>query len=224
MLKFLEKAKEANHRDYRKMVMAFYTGMRRGEILGLHWPDVDLDETKLMVRWTLQRIKGQGLKFKPKPKTKAGYRVIELPKTVVDMLKEIQKEQAETKIFISKKYWKGEMVDGKFVQRDLVFCRPNGKPESPQEVSRRFHKFVIEQDITDFSFHNQRHTNLSLLIADGVDDVTPASHAGHAKPSTSKNMYGHAFERKKREMADQFEKKYGPNNGQKQNGQKIKAQ
>lgn len=58
MIKFLEKAKEQNHRDYHKMVMAFYTGMRRGEILGLHWEDVDLDNAKVVIRWTLQRIKG----------------------------------------------------------------------------------------------------------------------------------------------------------------------
>jgi integrase len=210
MLKFLSKAREVNHRDYRKMVMAFYTGMRRGEIMGLHWEDVDLGGAKLLVRWTLQRIKGKGYQFKPKPKTKAGYRVIELPKTVVDMLQEIRNEQNETKIFMGKKYWR---------ERNLVFCRPNGKPDSPQEVSRRFHRFVVEEGITDFTFHNQRHTNLSLLIADGVDDVTLASHAGHAKSSTSKNMYGHAFEKKKREMADQFEEKYGPKTGQKKTGQ-----
>jgi integrase len=77
-----------------------------------------------------------------------------------------------------------------------------------------------------FSLHNTRHTNLSLLIADGVDDVTLASHAGHAKASTSKNMYGHAFEKKKREAMDRFEERYGesgPKMGQKSKGQKNRA-
>jgi integrase len=197
MFKLLDYCYKHARDDYPLFYTAFYTGMRRGELLGLHWSEVSLKENFLEVKWTMQRITGKGLVFKAAPKTKAGFRIVELPSTVVTLLSGIRRKQNEIKIFMGKDYYQ---------EHDLVFCQDNGRPHDPDGVSRRFHALAIEAGFPKLRFHDMRHTHATLMLNAGEDPRVVQKRLGHQKPSTTINIYGDHLERRlQREAADRFE-------------------
>lgn len=197
MFKLLNYCYKHAGNDYSLIYTAFYTGMRRGELLGLHWNEVSLEKGNLEVKWTMQRITKKGLIFKPAPKTKAGFRFVELPPTVVTLLKEIRRKQNEIKLFMGKDYYQ---------EHDLVFCQDNGRPHDPDGVSRRFHKLAVEAGFPDMRFHDMRHTHATLMLDAGEDLRIVQKRLGHRKPSTTLNTYGNHIEKRlQREAADRFE-------------------
>jgi integrase len=145
MSKFLAAAKDL--REYPIILTALYTGMRRGEILGLRWCDIDFDKATATVSQTVQRIIGKGLVFKDCPKTESGFRAIDLPASVLNALRQAKRKQAEMKLCLGPDYQ----------DRNLVFCLPDGRPLSPDGVSRRFHEYAVAAGFPDVRFHDTRH-------------------------------------------------------------------
>lgn len=197
MFKLLNYCHKHAKNDYPLFYTAFYTGMRRGELLGLHWNEVNMEEGFLEVKWTMQRIIGKGLIFKAAPKTKAGFRIVELPSTVVTLLYEIRRKQNEIKLFMGEDYYQ---------EHDLVFCQDNGRPHDPDGVSRRFHALAVEAGFPELRFHDMRHTHATLMLDAGEDPRIVQKRLGHQKPSTTLNIYGNHIEKQlQREAADRFE-------------------
>jgi integrase len=188
----------ADMTEYPVFAMAFYTGMRRGEILGLRWQDVNLDKGTAAVNQTLQPILGQGLVIKDCPKTEAGFRIIDLTAGVVSMLRQVEQKQAEYKLALGTDY----------KDRGLVFCLYDGRPLDPHNLSRRFHALVKQQGLEGFRFHDTRHTHASLLLADGEQIHVVQQRLGHRDATTTMNLYGHAIPGQQRAAADKFGSKY----------------
>ena len=136
---------------------AVFTGLRQGEQLALHWRDVDLDRGALSVTHNLHWLPGTGPQF-PEPKASYGRRKVELPASVVKVMRKIRISQAEKRLMLGPAYQ----------DHDLVFAHPDGRPIDPNNLRKRFKKTVAEAGIGKCRLHDLRHTHASLMLARGV--------------------------------------------------------
>jgi integrase len=158
------------------------TGMRRGELLAVRWTDCDLDAASMSVKRSLEETKA-GLRFKP-PKSKRGKRTISLPPSAVAVLREHRRRQLELRLALGL---------GKPGADALVFCRPDGSPLSPDNLSRDWIRTCKSLGLRKVMFHALRHTHVSALIAAGLDVVAISRRIGHGSPNVTLGTYGHLF-------------------------------
>jgi integrase len=170
------------HSLYSIAALALGTGMRRGELCGLVWGAVDLDAATVRVERSLEETKA-GLRFKA-PKTRHGRRVVSLPASVVDVLRQHRRQQLEQRLLLGL----GRPGDG-----DLVFARPDGSPLSPDNLSRDWRRAVKSLKLPAVMFHALRHSHASALIAAGLDVVAVSRRIGHASPAITLRVYAHKF-------------------------------
>jgi integrase len=166
---------------YMIAALALSTGMRRGELLGLRWQDVDLNSGTLRVVQSLEQTKA-GLRFKA-PKTKHGRRTITLPPSIVAELRTHWKQQQEQRLALGL---------GKAPETGLVFPTWDGKPRSPGALTKEWTRAMKEADMK-VTLHALRHTHASSLIAAGVDVLTISRRLGHASPTITLGVYGHLY-------------------------------
>lgn len=162
---------------YVPVLLAVTTGMRRGELLGLRWSDVDLDASTLTINQSLERVKGKFV-FKA-PKTRTSRRTISLPAMTVEALRAHYKAQLEQRLKL------GLGRD----PRGLVFSRPTGEPLDPDALSKSFSRLVSAAEVTRITFHGLRHTHISHLLMDGVHVKVVSERAGHANVNITLNTY-----------------------------------
>lgn len=163
-------------------VVAVTTGMRRGELLGLRWSDVTLDElATLRVARQLQRLRdGSGLQF-VSPKSGKG-RTIRLAPRTVEALKAHRARQAEEKLRAGSLYEDG----------GLVFATEVGTPLEPSNVDRRSFKPLLEKaGLPDMRFHDLRHTCATVLLSEGVNPKFVQELLGHADIKMTLGTYSH---------------------------------
>lgn len=190
VLTFLEAIRD--HRDYALILTAVYTGLRQGELLGLTWKHVDLNKRTLNVRQQLQYIAKQGYIFRD-PKTNKSRRQVPLTPEVVQVLKEVRKDQAQYKL-ISEEYF----------DQDLVFCLPNGKPLDSTNLTKRFKSLAVRHGHPELRFHDLRHTCATLLLAAEVDAKKVQDILGHESITTTLDVYGHVLPTMQREAMDRL--------------------
>ncbi len=157
------------------LILCLY-GPRRGEVLGLRWSDVDWDHHVLHIRQQLVRQKG-GLRGAPL-KTKASKRDLPLLVQVRDALNQYQ---ADTEAL-------GIRATG---PDDLIFRKDNGRPLSPEDLNILFHSLLRKTAIRRIHLHGLRHTAATLLKDAGVPDKDIQLILGHARVSTTQNLYEH---------------------------------
>jgi integrase len=166
---------------YTIAAVALATGMRRGELLGLRWQDVDLGAGTLRVVQSLEQTKA-GLRFKA-PKTKHGRRTITLPPSIVAELRTHWTTQQEQRLLLGL---------GKAPETAPVFATLDGKPRSPGALTKEWARAMKEAGLK-VSLHGLRHTHASSLIAASVDVLTISRRLGHASPVVTLGTYGHLY-------------------------------
>lgn len=171
-------------------VLAVYLGLRRGELLGLRWTDVDLDAGVLTVRHTLQRVNGE-LIFK-QPKTRASVRTVPLPAPVVEALRNHRAKQGKERL----------RAGPRWVDEDLVFPSRVGTPVEPDNLSRSWYKVRRVLGEPAPRFHDMRHTCVSLLLADGVPPNVVQKIVGHSAIEVTMTIYAHTSLDQMREALD----------------------
>ncbi|MDP6405746.1 MAG: site-specific integrase, partial [Alphaproteobacteria bacterium] len=181
-------------RMHTMVLLAACTGMRRSEVLGLRWSDVDLETGHLTVNQQLEQTKEHGLRFEP-PKTRSSRRRITLPQTVIDALRRWRVKQNEEHLRL------GVGHDDK----RLVFTRRDGEAYSPKAITRRFDKIIRKIDITRITFHGLRHTHLTHLLRDNVNVKVVSARAGHSSVAITLDVYGHLIEGMEATAADAVE-------------------
>jgi len=165
-------------------ILAIYSGLRRGELCGLKWQDIDFNNCVLSVNRTTQFIPKQGVIEAP-TKTLTSNRVFKLPNEAIHLLKQYKRWQNTERLKIGENW----------ANKDFIFTQWNGEPIYPDTVSDYFRKFIRKHGLDSrLSLHSLRHTNATLLIASGVDARTVASRLGHSKTSTTLNIYTHAIQ------------------------------
>jgi integrase len=157
------------------------TGMRRNEVLGLRWRDLDLDHDRLTVVQALEQTKAHGIRVKS-PKTKNGKRTISLPAQVVTELRQHWREQQEQRLALGL---------GRAADDAPVFATHDGKYMSPDGVSHAWERQMESIGMSDVTLHSLRHTHASVLIKSGVDIVTVSRRLGHGSPKVTLEVYGH---------------------------------
>lgn len=186
---FLAMAKESKH--FAAFYLALNTGMRRGELLGLRWKDIDFIVKQLTVNQGLVRISGKGLVFQ-EPKTKLSNRVISLPPAAVQVLKEHKKQQNENRL----------MAGGAYnSDLDLVFANELGEPICPRAFTRVFERLIKKVGL-DVTFHGLRHTFATIALEQGVNVKTIQETLGHHSSAFTMDVYSSVTAKMKREAAD----------------------
>jgi len=160
------------------------TGLRRGELVGLQWGDLDLDAATMKVQRSVEETK-QGLRLKT-PKTKYGRRTLSLAPSTVDVLRAHLKKQRETRIALGM---------GRETPETMVFSTPDGQLLSPDNLSRDWKRLVKARSLPVVTFHALRHTHASALIANGLDVVKISRRLGHSSPKVTLTIYAHLFEK-----------------------------
>ena len=156
--------------------------MRRGELLGLRWSDVDLDGGALSVQQT--RIRGEGGRLVyGSPKTAKGRRRISLAGSTVASLRAHRARQAAERI-LAGSLWK---------DADLVFCGPTGEPLDPDSLSQSFERLAAKANLPRLRFHDIRHTAATLLLGAGVHPKVVSELLGHATIAITLDTYSHVL-------------------------------
>ena len=176
-------ALESEPLPYKAMIyILLYTGVRKGELLGLEWKDIDFDKSLIHIMRASQYIPEQGIITK-EPKNKTSQRVIKVPDFIFDMLRLLRHEQLVERM----------AMGDKWQDRDRLFTMWDGSPIHPDTLPRWFANFLKANDLPYINIHGLRHTCASLMIASHVDIRTVANRLGHAMPSTTTNIYAHAI-------------------------------
>lgn len=179
------------------VVLALTTGMRRGEIFGVKWDDLDFGAGLLYVRRSLQDVKGQRT-FKA-PKTAAGTRVIALSDIALVALRQHKGHQAQDKLLI------GDM----YQDHGLICCQADGSPVNLDSFSSTFIRFLRSRKLKIVRFHNLRHTNVTLLAQGGVHMKVISARLGHSNISITMDTYGHVVPPMERDAAKRIDEALG---------------
>lgn len=169
---------------YRAMItFALLSGLRRGELLGLRWSDVDFLSETITIVQTSAYVPETGV-YTDTPKNRTSNRPLKLSRTTFLMLQEYKKWQEEQRVACGD-FWKDE--DGR------VFTADDGAPIYPGSLTEWFTEFVKNSKLPKVTVHSLRHTYASLMIADGTPLVVVSRRLGHAQVSTTANIYAHVI-------------------------------
>jgi len=160
-------------------MLAASTGMRRGEVLGLRWVDVDLELARVAVRQTLVLAGRQVVTSEPK--TSRGRRSIALDPRTVAALRSWRAAQLEERLA-----WGAAWTDS-----GLVFTREDGTPMHPEWLSDAFDWRIRTAGLPRIRFHDLRHTHASLGLAAGVPVKVMSERLGHSTSSFTADAYQH---------------------------------
>jgi integrase len=168
-------------RLYAAYLLAGSTGLRRGELLGLRWRDVDMTAGRLAVVQTLLQVNNK-LAFGT-PKTAKGRRSVALDTHTVDALRAHRRAQVAERLA-----WGPGYQDA-----DLVFAREDGVLLHPDGFSRAFNRHAKAAALPVIRFHDLRHTHATLALQAGVHPKVVSERLGHATVSITLDTYSHAI-------------------------------
>ncbi len=178
-----------SQRLYPALHLAAYTGMRRSEVAGLKWSDLDRTNQRLSISRTLQSLAGQPVEFPVK--TRTSRRCIDLDDQTMAILTRWRRRLTRDGL--------PHGID------DWMFVNPAGRFVNPESVTQLFHRVQAAlPDLTRIRFHDLRHTHASLLIMDGVPVKVVSERLGHANVAFTMHTYQHLLPGMSAAAARQF--------------------
>ena len=178
---------------YIPIMIAISTGMRRGEILGLTWDNVDFNNNTIKIIKALYNTKN-GLVFL-EPKTIKSKRIINIPPTLCNILKEHKQKQEFLK----------NALQNEYKDNNLVCCIENGSPFNPDSFTPKFRKLLDSSNLPKIRFHDLRHSHASLLLSQGVQPKFISERLGHSNINITMDLYSHIYEATNKEIANNFD-------------------
>ena len=172
--------------------LALFTGMRRGEIVGLKWSDINFDNQCLSVKRSIYKPKGEK-SIEKEPKSHSSFRTIAIPNRLCETLKEYKKSQEQYSLSLAT--WQN---------LDYIFTDNIGNVMNPQTPTKQFSHFLDRHNIRHRKFHCLRHTSATILLSSGCDIKTVSARLGHSSIDTT-NIYVHVLESVDKQAATTFE-------------------
>jgi integrase len=161
-------------------LVALTTGLRQGELLGLHWDDVDLERGRLVVRRQLQRVKDKGL-VEAEPKSATSRRSVSLTPLAIEALGRWRTRQKGDRLLAGER-WQ---------VTPYVFTSTVGGPIEPTNVSHRFRATIERLGFPTIRFHDLRHSCATLLLAAGQHPKLVQELLGHSQNTLTLDTYSH---------------------------------
>jgi len=174
---------------------ALFTGMRRGELLGLKWSDVDLIASEITVKRSLHHLK-DGRYIFTQPKTESSNRVIALALSSRKMLIDLYEKRKLICIELGT-----ALKDD-----DLVFCHIDGRPLRPNTITRVWKELAIKAGLKPIRLHDARHTHASLMLKDGIHPKIVQERLGHSSITTTLDIYSHVSKGIQQAAAESFDR------------------
>ena len=169
------------------------SGMRRGEALGLRWRDVDVDHRTLRVEQTVGLERGRTV-IKPKPRTEASRRTIAVDAAIIAALDDHRDREHVQRV----------QADDAWQEHDLVFATTRGTPINPNNLLRDFWRLVAQAGVPRIRIHDLRHTHITLAIQAGAPIGAVSRRAGHARVSTTMDIYAQVTPDMHADVADRI--------------------
>ncbi len=173
-------------------ILMLTSGMRRGELIGLKWADVDLDAGRLAVRRARVAV-GYQIVWSS-PKTAKSARVIALDPATCEVLRAHRARQDAEKALVGDSYH----------DEDILFAKPDGSSLHPDYVSQRFGRLVKKAGLTMIRPHDTRHTAATLLLEAGIPVKVVSERLGHSTTSTTADLYQHVAPHMQEEAANKL--------------------
>lgn len=172
-----------------------FSGLRRGELLGLQWQDIDFTKRTLTVQRTLNYVPQKGV-YLDSPKSATSRRPLHLSGTAISLLLEQQQWQDQRR----------EALGDAWTETGFVFTADDGRCLFPTSLTTWFRKWIRNTDLPYITIHSLRHTFASLQISDGVPLIVVSKQLGHARASTTSNIYAHMLAQSEAQADKTFDK------------------
>ena len=181
----------SGHRLYALYALVTATGLRRGEVAGLRWADVDTEKCTISIQQTVIVVKGKQ-EIQPMPKTDASEATMQISPVMVDILHRHKLAQQQERWG-----WQDQYEDN-----GLVFCQDNGKPLRVDNLGKRdFPNLCKKAQVPVIRFHDLRHTYATYLFGQGYSAPDVQRRLRHSRASTTVDMYGHSLPETQRQAA-----------------------
>ena len=184
------------YETYFRLIIAI--GMRRGECCGLKWSDIDYERKSIHIQRNVVKITREDIIVKD-TKTAAGDRYVYFSLEMESLLKEYYRECV----------WRADAYENRqLTADDFVFRKHDSQaPMTPSTFTWRFNMILKKNGLPEkLNVHSLRHSNASLLIANGADVATVAGLLGHSQPSTTLDIYTHAFDKSKKAAGEALQR------------------
>ncbi|MCX4801825.1 site-specific integrase [Streptomyces sp. NBC_01214] len=172
---------------YPAFVLAIALGLRRGELVGLRWENVDLDKREIRVRSQRQRVRGEA--YEDDPKGRRRRQTLPLPGICVAPLRWQRMKQAAMR----------KAAGEKWEETGYVFTTRTGRPIEPRNVYRSFTRVAKDAGLRVVRLHDARHGTATLLTAAGVPPRVVMEILGHSQIAVTMNVYAHVVQDTQRE-------------------------
>lgn len=176
-------------RLYLPIMLAVTAGLRRGEILGLKWADVDWTQATIRIQRAVEETK-TGVTMKA-PKSRQSRRMVALPSITVEALRVHRAKQDEYR----------EKLGPDYAEQDLICSVEDGSLWKPAAFTSAYRALIARRKLTGPNFHALRHSHASQMIAGGVDMKTVSSRLGHSRTAFTLDTYTHLLPGQDQEAA-----------------------
>ncbi len=176
------------------LILAVTTGMRRGELLALHWNDIDLERGELHVRHTVNRLASYGV-VELDPKTRSSRRKIVLSNVALKTLKDHRLYQEQIKVKAGDQ-WKA---------MNLVFTNDYGDFISVDKLLRHFKALLVKAGLPHMRFHDLRHSAATILLTMGVHPKVVQELLGHSTIAMTMDTYSHLLPSMQKDAANKMD-------------------
>ncbi len=195
--------------------LLIFSGMRRGELMGLEWSDIDFENRVIHIKRTSQYVQHMGIITKS-PKNETSYRTVKLSSMMFDLLHDYQQYWQKLRKDLADRWYyfiEITLADGskKSVRNDRLFVKDDSTPMNPDSLTDWTSKFVKRNHLPHFSPHSLRHTHATLLINEGVSIPTVSRRLGHSSIATTSKIYVHAIQSADEIASDIIDDKLNPN-------------